>query len=439
MFKSVVQQISTDMESLNGEQKTELLRKQIKDTPYINLIKYDGDNPDIKAAIEKLKHTYGDGKHSVKSFIANTLLVFILKQKNGFLDTSLSWETDGNLKITQDIQNNIQKVEESLPEKFKEGIYTQIKKKPDTEALQLGEYTFIQADSENYRNKYGEFRINGKIDSTMLIMDVSPVMDTILDTIHDDTKKGDQLGWYAKDSRDHFEEVPKPTNIEDLVPASILNSFTNRSELATLISNNPKNFENCNSYSNLMETLNQLGYTQIRNEGNLTLIKLPKGYTQTIQEMEYNVVQDQSGKYWLIDASGNIIKITEDWLSGKPDSELMAAISQQIQNQNRGDNSVSDLASFESKLEELAINDENKEELNIILSQLDPEGEVITLEELKGAFKDYIYNKKEESLEDGSFFTFEGYNPIESELLEQLIIEADNLGNRYDKENNCFK
>jgi len=34
-------------------------------------------------------------------------------------------------------------VEESLPEKFKEGIYTQIKKKPDTEALQLGEYTFI--------------------------------------------------------------------------------------------------------------------------------------------------------------------------------------------------------------------------------------------------------------------------------------------------------
>jgi len=64
---------------------------------------------------------------------------------------------------------------------------------------------------------------------------------------------------------------------------------------------------------------------------------------------------------------------------------------------------------------------------------------VVTLEELKGAFKDYIYNKKESSLEDGSFFTFEGYNPIESELLEQLIIEADNLGNRYDKENNCFK
>jgi hypothetical protein len=121
------------------------------------------------------------------------LLNFVLKQKNGFIDAKLSWDSHGNLELTDDINNNIDKVIESLDDKFKEGIFTQIKKPKDSEeAIELDDYVFIKADADNYENQYGKFRINGKIDSTMLVMDVSPVMDTILDTINNPTKKGMQ-------------------------------------------------------------------------------------------------------------------------------------------------------------------------------------------------------------------------------------------------------
>ena len=46
---------------------------------------------------------------------------------------------------------------ESLDDKFKEGIFTQIKKPKDSmrEAIELNDYTFIKADSNNYENQYG--------------------------------------------------------------------------------------------------------------------------------------------------------------------------------------------------------------------------------------------------------------------------------------------
>jgi hypothetical protein len=193
-FKAVIQQISSDFESLSGEEKVNLLEKDIKDTPYLKLLNYDGTDTATKKIIDNLRDKiYGDGKHTLKSFIANTLLNFVLKQKNGFIDAKLSWDSHGNLELTDDINNNIDKVIESLDDKFKEGIFTQIKKPKDSEeAIELDDYVFIKADADNYENQYGKFRINGKIDSTMLVMDVSPVMDTILDTINNPTKKGMQ-------------------------------------------------------------------------------------------------------------------------------------------------------------------------------------------------------------------------------------------------------
>jgi len=154
IFKSVIQQISSDFESLSGEEKVRLLEKDIKDTPYLKLIKYDGTDTATKKIIDNLRdNVYGDGEHTLKSFIANTLLNFVLKQKNGFIDAKLSWDSHGNLEVTDDINNNINKVIESLDDKFKEGIFTQIKKpKNSEESIELGDYVFIKADSDNYEN-----------------------------------------------------------------------------------------------------------------------------------------------------------------------------------------------------------------------------------------------------------------------------------------------
>ena len=76
----LIQQISSDFESLSGEEKVRLLEKDIKDTPYLKLIKYDGTDTATKKIIDNLRdNIYGDGKHTLKSFIANTLLNFVLK------------------------------------------------------------------------------------------------------------------------------------------------------------------------------------------------------------------------------------------------------------------------------------------------------------------------------------------------------------------------
>jgi len=65
-----------------------------------------------------------------------------------------------------------------------------------------------------------------------------------------------------------------------------LDKFTNRSELATLILNNIKKFENLNNGNilneenlyNLNKVLNELGYSIISEATNLTLVKIPNGY-----------------------------------------------------------------------------------------------------------------------------------------------------------------
>jgi len=56
----------------------------------------------------------------------------------------------------------------------------------------------------------------------MLVMNVSSVMDTILDTINNPTKKGMQKDWYRLDNRKHVEDTEEPTKVEDIVSKELL-------------------------------------------------------------------------------------------------------------------------------------------------------------------------------------------------------------------------
>ena len=459
LFKNIIQQISTDFEKLNGEQKIELLRKQVKDTPYINLFKYDGSDEDVKKAIQRLKGVYGDGKHSLKSFISNTLLNFVMKQKNGFIDESLHWTSNGSVQITDSISQNISKVEDSLPEQFKEGIFTQIKGKQE-EALEIGDYSFIEADANNYENQYGKFRINGKIDSTMLVMDVSPIMDYILSVLNSQNKRDEQLNWYTKDTRPHVVDEPKSSNIEDIVPKKTLDMFINRSELESLILNNSKKFENFNP-DDIFEVLNDLGYTVVGNytlqPNSITLVKIPKGYTQDLgEELDYEVVKDKDGIYWTINNKGEIGKITEEFfntfneddmdeIKQNPDeildeeTKFLATIYQQVQNQNKGDKDIETIQDLLSTIDTMPGIDIILENIGVDMS----EGLENALDSFKASVEDYIYSKKNEGYSLlGTFFNMDGYGynmpAMPSAEFDTFIQQMEKLADRDNTiENNC--
>ena len=465
IFKSVIQQISSNFESLSGEEKVRLLEKDIKDTPYLKLIKYDGTDTATKKIIDNLRdNTYGDGEHTLKSFIANTLLNFVLKQKNGFIDAKLHWNSDGSLEVTDDINNNINKVIESLDDKFKEGIFTQIKKPKDSteEAIELNDYTFIKADSDNYENQYGKFRINGKIDSTMLVMNVSSVMDTILDTINNPTKKGMQQDWYRLDNRKHVEDTEEPTKVEDIVSKELLDQFTNRSELSTLILNNIKKFENLNNGNILKDTdlayltapLNELGYTIFGGytiqPNTLTLVKIPNGYTQSTEDdnisSDYNIIQDSTGKYYNLNQDGSVSEITEDFFDGfdedfmnfikhapedlstitDPEYLVMTKIWRQVQSKSEGEGSAQTIDDILNM-----VDDESLQELFTDPDlQMTTEFGPVTKEGFKTDIQDYIQNKKTEKLANTFLDEFK-YQNVNEELLDTLMTAINQAADNY--------
>lgn len=472
IFKSVIQQISSDFESLSGEEKVRLLEKDIKDTPYLKLIKYDGTDTAAKKIIDNLRdNIYGDGEHTLKSFIANTLLNFVLKQKNGFIDAKLHWNSDGSLEVTDDINNNINKVIESLDDKFKEGIFTQIKKPKDSteEALELNDYTFIKADSNNYENQYGKFRINGKIDSTMLVMNVSSVMDTILDTVNNPTKKAMQKDWYRLDNRKHVEDTEEPTKVEDIISKELLDQFTNRSELATLILNNIKKFENLNNGNILKDTdladliipLNELGYTIFGDytiqSNTLTLVKIPNGYTQSTEDdsvsIDYDIIQDSSGKYYKLNQDGSVSEITEDFFDGfdedlmnyikhapedlsditDPEYLVLTKIWRQVQSKSKGEG-------FAQTIDDILnmVDDESLQELFTDKDlQMTTEFGPVTKEDFKADIQYYIQNKyiikegKKKRNPDVPDSFQELYNNINEELLDTLMTAINQAADNY--------
>jgi hypothetical protein len=149
-----------------------------------------------------------------------------------------------------------------------------------------------------------------------------------------------------------------------------LDKFTNRSELATLILNNIKKFENLNNGNILNEenlyslnkVLNELGYSIISG-ANLTLVKIPNGYTQDFEglpEFDYNVVKDSTGKYFTLNADGSVSEITEEFFKifsedvmseikedskdidslTNPEDILLAKIWKQVQSKSGGEGSA---------------------------------------------------------------------------------------------------
>lgn len=470
IFKSVIQQISTDFESLSGEEKVRLLEKDIKDTPYLKLIKYDGTDTATKKIIDNLRdNIYGDGKHNLKSFIANTLLNFVLKQKNGFIDAKLHWNSDGTLEITDDINNNINKVIESLDDKFKEGIFTQIKKSEGSEeALELGDHTFIKANADNYENQYGKFRINGKIDSTMLVMDVSSVMDNILDTINNSTKKAMQRDWYRLDNRKHVEDTEEPTKVEDIVSKEFLDQFTNRSELVTLILNNIKKFENLNEGDIIEDTdigelspvINDLGYMILGeynfkiNEPQYTLVKIPAGYSTNLIEDSYIVVHDSSGKYYKLESNGTVSEINdESWFESDlfdeddineikenaskdlsiltdPEDILLAKIWQQVKSKSEGEGSAQTIDDILNMVEEESLQEIFTDPDLQMFAEIGGENVPIDKETFKADIQDYIQNKKKEKLADTFLEEFK-YQNINEELLDTLMTAINEAADNY--------
>jgi hypothetical protein len=114
-----------------------------------------------------------------------------------------------------------------------------------------------------------------------------------------------------------------------------LDKFTNRSELATLILNNIKKFENLNNGNilneenlyNLNKVLNELGYSIISG-ANLTLVKIPNGYY--ISEYGY-VIQDSTGKYYNLNQDGSVSEITEEFFKDFSE-DIMSEIKENSEN-----------------------------------------------------------------------------------------------------------
>ena len=300
----------------------------------------------------------------------------------------------------------------------------------------------------------------------MLVMNVSSVMDTILDTINNPTKKAMQQDWYRLDNRKHVEDTEEPTKVEDIVSKELLDQFINRSELATLILNNIKKFENLNSgniltdrdLADLIIPLNELGYAIVGHytmqPNTLTLVKIPNGYTQSTEDdnvsSDYNVVQDSTGKYYNLNQDGSVSEITEDFFNGFDEDAMefvknapedlstitdqeylvLTKIWRQIQSKSKGEGSAQTIDDILNM-----VDDESLQELFIdkdlqMFVEIGGKNEIITKEGFKADIQDYIQNKKTEKLANTFLEEFK-YQNVNEELLDTLMTAINQAADNY--------
>ena len=282
----------------------------------------------------------------------------------------------------------------------------------------------------------------------MLVMDVAPIMDEILTLITRPTDRSMQLSWYSKDSRKHVDTNSKnePIKAEDLVPKSILDLFDNRSELVTLVLNNPKKFENCSDNNIFVKSLQNLKYAAvIIGYGKYKLVKIPSGYTQTISEMKYSLVKDSEGKYWDLEADGSVEKITEDYFYGRlsdedmeqikkgPDQQtnermkILATIYQQVQESLKGEDSATDIDSIIAKVDTLP--DELFSDPSLQMLVNDGEHDIpVTKEQFIADITDYIQTKKKDGL--NNFISDFGYQNVNN-LLDTFLTSVEEIADNY--------
>ena len=309
IFKNIVQQISQKLENASSQEKVDLMNQKLSESEYLDLIKApDNISDEEKNAINALRGAYSR-YGTIKQFISGQLLNFVIKNNNGYLGT-IPRTNDGNLQLTDTVKTNLSKVEESLPDKMKEGIFVKMGRTSGN-SVSAGNYQFVEISTEaNYTYSVLEgqppkpIRTNGKIDSTMHVMEVNSLMDTIIDVLEnkDGRTKSKMLSWYIGDHRPHTSNIT-PSNS---IPEEISNKWVLIKSLMTLNKEAFKDVELTDE--NILKTLNSLGFVVYQKSGKYYPILYKKGVQQILP---FNIFKINN-EYKVIKQNGTIEKVTSE-------------------------------------------------------------------------------------------------------------------------------
>lgn len=316
IFQNIIAQIQEDMKSMTPLQQAELLKKTTKfgTSKYLDLITIDDSAPtNVKNIIDNLRNRYKSSDISIKAFISNQLCYFVLKNNQGLPD-NINWLDNGKLNVSGYTSDNISKVFESLPDAWKEGIFTQLESRGEGSEIVVGDNVFIPIKSTNYisdtesiQEGNRAIRINGKIDTTTHIVDVNPLMDLILEVINNPTKKSEQLKWYVEDSRKHTSTSPLKS--KKITISKELKEKFDGENIENIINMYESEFKDQDFEQEdiLLKILNKIGYgIEYNISSKNSIVKIPKN-SQQIQGT--NIIKDSSGKFTTTKAEKVILPI----------------------------------------------------------------------------------------------------------------------------------
>ena len=176
-FKAIMRKVEADLEGKSFEEQKKLLSSKMSDE-YLSIL-----DP-------ALKGSYNTDKRTLKSFIQNQIVSYVLKPR--IMNKLSDVVGDGQLIITQELKPRLEAITKDTSEIFKNGIYVNLTGLGSDASINVSKnnvaVTFIPV---RHNSKYeievnGAFkpiRINGKIDTTMHYGDVSSLMDYILNGI----------------------------------------------------------------------------------------------------------------------------------------------------------------------------------------------------------------------------------------------------------------
>ena len=160
------------------------------------------------------------------------------------------------------------------------------------------------------KGKDRPLRINGKIDTTMHVIDGYNIIKQIEGIMYpkspeDLQKQKNMLGWYNNDSWPN----PKPEESKQKAPKKIRDLFTNKEALDAFYSIHWDEVKDITSIMELSKILNEKGYIIFTNKSKITLIE-KEGCRNVIG----NIIQKENGQYGLITPSLEIIALTRELL-----------------------------------------------------------------------------------------------------------------------------
>lgn len=319
-FVSLMNALKNDFEGKTSEEYLAALEKRGIEDKYWNIL--IESNPALSKNWKTL---------SLKRFISQQIIDFVLrtKPKNAGGDLNYS-KSNGKLTLTSEIAEKINAVKEDSKDILPYGIITNVKGMgiENTVSSSNGKnisakFAPVSLTNDGYqiliKGKNRPLRINGKIDTTVHLMDVSNIMDQIekiMYPIDDDSKqsKKNQVGWYNHDTwvNTQAEEVTKKE-----APDVIKQLFSNPKLLDafyTLYWNEVKDIDDVN---NLFNILNEKGYIWHNYTGKLTLIQDKPNYKNIVG----NIVQSTTtNEYGLVNQDSSISPITKELLQFEIDN-----------------------------------------------------------------------------------------------------------------------